>query len=62
MAMGAFRTAGDLGLLIGPPLLGAVADSNGYAWAFWVNAAIVAAAAITLGIAGTSRHRPAPDQ
>jgi hypothetical protein len=56
--MGAFRTAGDLGLLVGPPVLGAVADSTGYPWAFFVNAGIVAAAAIILGFAARSRsHR-----
>jgi MFS transporter, DHA1 family, multidrug resistance protein len=55
MAMGAFRTAGDLGLLIGPPLLGAVADTNGYPWAFWANAVIVASAAIVLGLAVRAR-------
>ncbi len=55
MAMGAFRTAGDLGLLIGPPVLGAVADSNGYSWAFWANGLIVAAAAVALGLASLGR-------
>ncbi|HET9202445.1 MAG TPA: MFS transporter [Acidimicrobiia bacterium] len=58
LAMGAFRTAGDLGLLIGPPVLGAVADSNGYHWAFWVNSGIVAAAAVILGLATRGRPRP----
>jgi MFS family permease len=57
LAMGAFRTAGDLGLLIGPPVLGAVADSSGYQWAFWVNGMIVAAAAITLGLAARGQAR-----
>lgn len=59
LAMGAFRTAGDLGLLLGPPLLGAVADSNGYPWAFWVNAVIVAAAAVILGLAARGQSRRA---
>ncbi len=57
LAMGAFRTAGDLGLLIGPPVLGAVADSSGYHWAFWVNSGIVAAAAVVLGLATRSNSR-----
>jgi MFS family permease len=48
MAMGAFRTAGDLGLLLGPPVLGAIADSVGFSTAFVINAAIVAASALTL--------------
>ena len=55
MAMGAFRTAGDLGLLLGPPLLGVIADRSGYSWAFWVNALIVAAAAVTLGATALGR-------
>ena len=50
MAMGAFRTAGDLGLLIGPPVLGAVADTSGYAWAFSTNGLIVAASALALAL------------
>jgi DHA1 family multidrug resistance protein-like MFS transporter len=57
LAMGAFRTAGDLGLLIGPPVLGALADSSGYPWAFWVNGVIVAAAAVTLGLAARGQSR-----
>ena len=40
-ALGLFRTAGDLGLLAGPPLLGLVADRSGYGWAFGINAIFV---------------------
>jgi MFS transporter, DHA1 family, multidrug resistance protein len=50
MAMGAFRTAGDLGLLTGPPVLGAVADTSGYAWAFSSNGLIVATSALALAL------------
>lgn len=50
MAMGAFRTAGDLGLLIGPPALGALADSSGYPWALSVNAIVMVAAAVAMGL------------
>lgn len=57
MAMGAFRTAGDVGLLIGPPLLGAVADTSGYQWAFGLNAVIMGAAAIVLGAVIVSQRR-----
>lgn len=49
MAMGAFRTAGDVGLLIGPPLLGAVADGYGYDWSFWGNGVVMVVAAVALG-------------
>lgn len=56
LAMGAFRTAGDLGLLIGPPALGLVADVSGYTWAFWSNAGILAAAAVALGVVAGRRR------
>lgn len=46
MALGLFRTFGDLGLLVGPPALGLVADVGGYSWAFGVNAVVVVAAAV----------------
>ena len=45
-ALGLFRTAGDLGLLAGPPLLGLVADSSGYGWAFGINAMLVVIAGV----------------
>jgi MFS family permease len=45
LSLGIFRTGGDLGLLLGPPLLGFIADVGGYGAAFGVNAVIVAAAA-----------------
>jgi MFS family permease len=57
LAMGAFRTAGDLGLLLGPPLLGAVADHSGYPWAFGANGLIVAFSAIALGLVALRRAR-----
>lgn len=50
MAMGAFRTAGDLGLLLGPPVLGVVADSVGFSAAYIINAVIVAVSGLTLWI------------
>jgi MFS family permease len=57
MAMGAFRTAGDFGLMLGPPVLGAVADSAGYSWAFLTNAVIMGIAAIVLGVVALGRRR-----
>jgi MFS family permease len=57
LAMGAFRTAGDLGLLLGPPLLGVVADNAGYQWSFGANALIVAGAAILMGVVALGRNR-----
>ncbi|MDH4306985.1 MAG: MFS transporter [Acidimicrobiia bacterium] len=41
-AMGIYRTAGDVGLFIGPPILGAVTDASGFGAAFLVNALVVA--------------------
>lgn len=41
-ALGLFRTVGDLGLLVGPPVLGFVADIGGFGAAFWANAGVVA--------------------
>lgn len=46
LALGMFRTTGDIGLLFGPPLLGWIADVGGYGLAFGVNAGIVAAAIV----------------
>jgi MFS family permease len=50
-----FRTAGDIGLLLGPPLLGWIADVGGYGAAFGLNAAVTALAAVTFY--STSRRR-----
>lgn len=52
MAFGFYRTAGDLGLLIGPPLVGLVADASGFGAAFIVNAVVVAAAVVVFAIWG----------
>ncbi|MGH8914346.1 MAG: MFS transporter, partial [Acidimicrobiia bacterium] len=57
LAMGAFRTAGDLGLLMGPPLLGLVADGAGYQWAFGSNALMVAVATLVMAVVALGRHR-----
>jgi len=57
VSLGMFRTAGDMGLLVGPPLLGWIADEGGYGIAFAVNAALVAMAAIVFHI---SRRGPGP--
>lgn len=56
-SLGMFRTAGDFGLLLGPPLLGWVADVGGYASAFAVNAALVVV--ITLVFFVATRRRVA---
>jgi MFS transporter, DHA1 family, multidrug resistance protein len=57
-SLGLFRTFGDLGIMVGPPLLGLAADLGGYGWAFGVNA-IVVVAATALFVVGTWRREPA---
>lgn len=56
-SLGMFRTAGDLGLLAGPPLLGLAADAGGYGLAFAVNAGVVALI-IVLFLFGIRQGRP----
>ena len=57
-SLGLFRTFGDLGIMVGPPLLGLAADLGGYGWAFGVNA-IVVVAATAMFVVGTWRREPA---
>lgn len=59
LSLGMFRTAGDIGLLVGPPLLGWIADVGGYGAAFGLNAAVTALAAVTFYSASRSRA-PSP--
>jgi sugar phosphate permease len=40
-AMGLYRTISDLGLVLGPVLLGTIVDARGYDPAFAVNAALM---------------------
>jgi DHA1 family multidrug resistance protein-like MFS transporter len=46
LAMGLYRSSGDIGFLIGPPLLGALADATTFAWGFTANAILLAVAAL----------------
>jgi MFS family permease len=57
LTTGIFRTAGDLGLLVGPPLLGLIADLGGYPLAFGVNAGLVGLAA-TIFLVATRKRAP----
>jgi MFS family permease len=43
VAMGMYRSAGDIGFVIGPPLLGAIADWTSFSWAIVVNGALMVA-------------------
>ncbi|HJR91711.1 MAG TPA: MFS transporter [Acidimicrobiia bacterium] len=54
VSLGVFRTVGDFGLLLGPPLLGFAADVGGFGLAFGLNAAIVGL--ITVGFFVVSRR------
>ena len=42
LAMGMYRSAGDIGFMIGPPLLGALADATSYGWGLATNGVIMA--------------------
>lgn len=44
-AMGLYRTYGDVGFVVGPPIMGWIADASGYAGALYFNTALVAASA-----------------
>ncbi|MEX2228705.1 MAG: MFS transporter [Dehalococcoidia bacterium] len=46
LAMGLYRSSGDIGFLIGPPLLGALADATSFGWGFGANALLVGAASL----------------
>ncbi len=46
LAMGLYRTAGDIGFLTGPIILGLIADRTSYAWALNVNAAVFVGASL----------------
>ncbi len=60
LAMGMYRSAGDIGFLIGPPLLGALADATSYAWGLSANGVIMAVACLWfLVIARETISRPA---
>jgi MFS family permease len=61
LAMGLYRSSGDIGFLIGPPLLGALADATSFGWGFGANAALIAAASLFFMLgARESLIRPAP--
>lgn len=62
LGMGLFRTYSDLGFVIGPPLLGWIADVTGdFGWALAFNALLMAACAAAFGLfAKETVRRPAP--
>jgi MFS transporter, DHA1 family, multidrug resistance protein len=46
LAMGLYRTTGDVGFVVGPPMLGALADATSFAWGLYANAALAGIAAL----------------
>ncbi|HEX7097640.1 MAG TPA: MFS transporter [Acidimicrobiia bacterium] len=58
-ALGLFRTVGDLGLLVGPPALGLVADIADFGGAFGANAVVVALITAVFIWAAAGRERRA---
>lgn len=66
LAMGLYRSAGDVGFVAGPVLLGALADATTIGWALGTNAAIVLASTAgfalvareTLGLATSAAGEP----
>jgi MFS family permease len=54
LAMGLYRSAGDLGFVVGPVMLGAIADATSLAGALAANAVLVVA--VTLFFAGVARE------
>ena len=57
VAMGMYRTSGDLGFLIAPPLLGWLADATSIGTAMVVNAVLVAAASLWFLVAAAEPAR-----
>jgi MFS family permease len=58
LGMGLYRSSGDFGFMVGPPLLGAIADGTSYAFALAVNAALIAVAALFFLTARETLERP----
>jgi MFS family permease len=63
LAMGLHRTTGDIGFVIGPPLLGWLADSTSFGWALSANAILVGVAAVLFGLLAREHiHRATPSR
>lgn len=58
LGMGLFRTAGDFGFMVGPPMLGAIADVTSYETALVVNAVLMGLAALFFLSARETLERP----
>ena len=62
LAMGLYRTAGDAGFLLGPVLLGALADVTSIPWALLANGVFVVLAAAFFGLSARDRVASARNQ
>jgi MFS family permease len=62
--MGLYRTFGDAGFVIGPVLLGGLADVAGFGWALTFDAMIVVVFALLFGVFAreTLRRSPVPER
>lgn len=59
LAMGLYRSTGDIGFVIGPPLLGWIADQTSFTVALSVNAALAVMAGVLFILARDTVRRPA---
>ena len=50
LAMGMYRSAGDVGFVLGPPILGAIADATNIDTALWANALLIVVASLWFGV------------
>lgn len=57
-AMGAYRTMGDIGIVLSPPLSGALADVTSIPWAIFANAVLLATSVICFAIVTGWRSPP----
>ncbi len=58
LAMSFYRSAGDVGFVVGPPLLGMIADRSSFGWALSVNAALVGVATLIFVLLAHETMRP----
>lgn len=56
LAMGLNRTAGDLGFVVGPPLLGLLADATSFGWGLAANATLLVVASATFALTARESH------
>jgi MFS family permease len=61
-AVGVYRMAGDLGFVVGPLALGAVADTGAFEAGFFIAGAIMLVAAALLSLVPETRRTPAGEQ